>query len=254
MDITKFGSESCPIHASWLPLMLRCPLSTVLRIDDPGPGSKAADTGSAAHHAIANWHRNQGLNEAIERMKAAAPEKFRLADLEVAEAYAQAYTRDARHPRTLEVEKVVSCEVDGVWFTGTLDQLRLNEMGRLSVWDLKTGEDDGNKMKNDYAAQIAAYSVMADVDPGGIIRLRDYVVKSRTPERRAALAAGSPVGVFYPVNFSKARAREIVQEAVAVVKEVRAGRIRVAPGAYCGYCPGCGPEFCLDRREVVIGR
>lgn len=255
-DLISFGTAEYPLRCSALPLLIRCPLRAVLlhmRYATDSSG-KAADTGSAAHKAVAVWHTNgRKYAAAVKAMKEALAD-YPLADLHEAELHFRPYTEDPRNQtaEVVAVEQKVSFTLDPaendptgelIHCTGTLDQLR-SEGGRVFLWDVKTGMSEGWEMSHDHALQVAAYAVGAGVEPGGVIRTRGY-------RKRGVKAAEAPPGVFWPALFDRAGADVLLGGVRAVVARVRAGGGWAGPGDWCGYCPAGGLELCVPKLKSL---
>ena len=248
--LRDFASAARPLRISSLPSLLRCAWASVadfLQLCDR-ESSEAADTGSAAHMAVATWHR-QGRDDdaAVAAMKQS--DQFPKADLADAERFFRAYAADPRNreAEVVAVEREVRLEVKAgkkapIVMQGTLDQLRLVD-GVPYLWDVKTGSRGGYEQLHDYAAQLAGYvwaarhSGFDRCEPGGIIRVRGYHA------RGAELP--SPTGVFFHAAFSADDAERILASVVDRVLEIRAGRVAIQPGAQCTFCPLRGLSSCL---------
>lgn len=250
MKRPKFGTADAPLRSSYLPQLLSCPYSAVLKMEATDrDGNRAADTGSAVHMAARAFHtlarKDARLSIGVMREAVA---KYPLADLKIAEQEFQWYAAD---PRNAEAEAEVVLVEKEITFTlppseedetqaeivvmGTVDQVRREASG-LYVWDIKTGARlQGADMINDHALQLAAYLLGAEqllgepVRGAGVIRTKDYA--DRKP-------------VFWRAPFSRKDARSMLDGVRRVVAAVRAGRAWGNPGEHCRWCPMQSPANC----------
>lgn len=187
--LAELGSDpEHPLRISALPDLARCAgLYAIRRLgmtsDEP---SESAHTGNAAGHGVELWHERPDLpdlDSVMAEVRAAAPARFPLADLETAESLISAYTRDPRNPRR-GVVVPGSCEFEvrltldpwpsdptgrPIYLQGHIDQLRWDqESGAFRVWDVKTGgagvaqsaaRGHGLRLLFDHAWQLSAYTL-----------------------------------------------------------------------------------------------
>lgn len=208
----------------------------------------AADTGSATHYAVADWHRNKDATRAVREMRKAIS-SFQFADLDSAEQHFRAYIAD---PRNQEA-KVILCEEKlsislpahetdptqaDIIIRGTVDQVR-DENGMHYVWDVKCGKSfDGFDMLHHYALQLVAYQAMVrqrfpTTYGAGIIRTADYLKKSPGPVFWFAPWKGNDIDIL----LDTVRLR---------VAEIRRGHVALSPDAKsCDYCPARALANCL---------
>lgn len=250
----NFGDASNPLRPSRLGNLWQCLYRAVAEADGmESAGGKAADTGTAAHLAVAKFHGGASVEEALAAMNGAARD-FPLADLHDAEI---SFTHYAADPRN-QTAKVVAAElkirlviepkfIEGppIVIEGTADQVR-DEGGTLRVWDLKTGKTSAVEMLHGYALQVAAYTLGVAaafpgrrVMPGGI--LRSYAYRTR------GASLPSPDGVFLESPFSFEDCDALLDGARLAVCMIREGLITVTPGAHCTYCPLGGIDLCLPH-------
>lgn len=207
-------------------------------------GGAAAQTGSALHLAVAAWH--QGLGELAMEHALQSMAKLPLADWGEASTWMLAYRADPRNAHDVceHVELPVTVTIDGIRVEGTADQIRRQPGGELAVWDLKTGRGPGLELLNVAAVQLSAYAVAATatlgraVVPGGVIRARDY-------------DTGGPV--FWSASWSLAGARLFVNSALADLRDLARGEVRLRPGRHCAWCPQGGPGVCSDESRPLRG-
>lgn len=258
MRPTDFGTEAFPLRASKLPALLRCPRGALIEMMAESDSGPAADTGSAVHLAVAEFHRNRGDVAAAIKAMIDNLKEYPLADLGTAEGHFRCYAKD---PRNAEA-RVILCEericvrlpapegdtpATEIVINGTLDQVR-EEGGSLTVWDVKTGGMlEGIDMLPYHAAQLAAYQVGATlalarpVNRAGVIRTRDYLKTDRKKQPK-------PGPVFWQGPWSLADAKLILEHVRQVVGDIRRGQIAVAPSAEnCRYCPAGNVANCLRR-------
>lgn len=247
IDVTKFGSADMPLRASTLPRLARCSFSAVIASLQDDVSGPAADTGSAVHFAIAEWHKDKDSQRAIREMRKAI-NTFQFADLDIAESHFRAYTQD---PRNVEAE-IVGCEVKetltlkahetdptqaDIVVNGTIDQIRVDN-GLYFVWDVKTGKAfDGFDMLHHHCLQLAAYQAMASkhypIHGCGVIRTQDYF--KRAPGPAFWLAPWTMRDVVILLDTVRLR-----------VAEIRRGHIALSPDAKsCDYCPAKCLSNCL---------
>ncbi len=221
---------------------------------------KAADTGSAVHKAVAAFHRGADYQEAVEAMRASVQE-YPLADMHEAELHFRPYSQDPRNqeaecvlieePVRLVLEAPAYPTQEAIVIKGTLDQVRRELDGRLTVHDLKTGKaHSGWDMMQIHAPQLAAYTLAASERlnepcyPGSIIRSYGYRV------RGAELP--SPSGVFCEIAWGIEECKLLMFSVCRIVELLRAGKPFVGPGSHCGYCPAGGLESCLPRLRSLL--
>ena len=239
------GTREHPLHASSLDALLRCPWFFVGRLmelweDEPG---EPAHTGIACARAIELWHRGKDLRAALEQTKVEAfgERPFSLADWPTVDKIVARYAADPRNaPDSVAKteEKLVGEVVPGLWVVGRYDQIRRTG-DRLLVWDLKAGR---NPEPWSYAAQLAAYSALAEVEVGGLITLRDYVRKT---------GVGS---VFRPLALCPDACRVLLESVRLEVERLREGIVAARPCVACRYCRFGGPEECLRLLALGGGR
>lgn len=204
-------------------------------------GGAAAQTGSAAHAAIAAWHKNgKEVDKAIATMKKLR-DQFPLADFLEAERLFQLYAADERNQKAkvIHAEYLFHGEIaKGIVLEGTCDQIRDDPEKGWSVWDAKTSRLSGPLIRDQHTYQVAAYAVLASkrfrriVVPGGIIMIRGYESKAKDK-------------VWYPYNLTLDAAKKMMEAVADRVRDVRAGRLQAVPGDHCGYC--IGTQACMEK-------
>lgn len=208
----------------------------------------AADTGSAAHKAIALWHTiaRGNIDAALVGMVQALQE-YPKADLEDAEKLFRSYSSDRANQtaRIVAIEQKVTFTISPsesdptgkpIVIMGTFDQIR-DDRDVWKLWDYKTGKPDGDDMVDDHTLQLAAYCYGATqhfkriVEPGGIIRGRGYTSRSGK--------------VFFGVRWSYSHVSVLLDSLRETVAMIRRGNVFPVQGKYCWYCPHGGPENCI---------
>lgn len=225
------------MRISSLPSLGACPGWWLLSAREPRRVGPAADTGSAAGRAIALYHGGHPPREACALAFADAyvAEHYPRVDLRRARRLAEAYAADPANPPSAatDCEREVFAEVGDtagapLEIRGHVDHVRA---GR--VWDLKAGMHYGGEaMLGVHALQLAGYAVAGGWEPGGIIRL-------------AAYESGGPV--FWPAPWDRVAARALLETVRADVGDLRAGVVKIRPGAHCAWCPAGNPGACLAR-------
>jgi hypothetical protein len=249
MNPEEFATKKYPLRSSKLPALAACTLHTVTSMlsDDESVGTPA-DTGSALHRAIEEWHKNgHDETKALTAMRKDLS-KYPSADLPDSADMFRAYILDPRNVKAEIVEAETEIEINlnpatfdptkkEIVILGKLDQIRL-VAGTYELWDVKSGNRQPDHMLRTYALQIAAYCFGAttllgkQVNPGGIIRTRTYQRK-----RPQCNPLTEPDGVFIPCPFTYDDIDcmfDIIRQKVALV---RMGIYSTSPHAdYCGYC------------------
>lgn len=259
--LTTIATADCPLRASQLDKLVRCPLYglTVLSpdVDTSGP---AADTGSIVHAAVAAFHREKELSRkgsaAVAEIQRAALQ-FPLGDTHEAGLYLTPYITDPRNAaaEVIAIELPVQLTLpphrldptgQPVVIHGTIDQIR-RDHGRTLICDLKTGRRTGWEMIHDHSLQIAAYTLAAracgypDAEPGYLIRAYRY---------RERTATGiSPEGVYWSLPFTAEDCRILLDRVVLELAHLRAGELNLGPGAHCTNCPLGGLASCLPAAK-----
>lgn len=231
-------------------------LDASLLQDEAGP---AADTGTALSFAIEQFHKLRLAGRPIDfdtlmnltkdesERKDRPFEKARWRDVE---NIFDGYINDKRNLETIVLPEVplkttFYVEGDEITLIGTVDQIRVVD-GKLEIWDLKSGQKDGQEMLYDYWPQLFGYTLAAreggipynltfprecytmDIRLGGVMRLKEYI----EPLPRAGKK------VFYPMNNSyrviEANVRRIANRIVELRKEKSQPTVR--PGINCSWC------------------
>ncbi len=253
-DLKDFGSAAYPLRASGLHGLVACTLRAGLEYLEmkKSESRKSADTGSAAHFAIANLHRGETETRAVAGM-AEALGAFPLADLHQAGRIVEAYWADPRNRDaefvTIKGATAVEVKVAAVllpWegdspaivIHGTADQIRIVD-GVAEVWDVKTGDRDAVYMQQEYAFQLAAYSIGfgETARPGGLIRTKGYFTRGAEKP--------SPRGVFIPACIPDAS--KLLDAVRLSVHLIRNGAVTANPGSQCDFCPFTALEYCQPK-------
>jgi len=240
MDLADFASEHCPLHCSRLPEFMGCEWKSLMQHLDlfSREGGPAAQTGTAMHKAVSDWHKHGKEEEAIASMKSLR-DQLPLADFREASQLFRWYAAAKENQKA----KVVHCEcllqgtiAPDVYLEGTCDQIREVE-GVWKIFDIKTSKLSGAFVRDWHTYQLAAYAYLASkcfhrlVLPGAVIMARAL---EKNPDR-----------AFFAYQLTKADVAALMSIAAARVKAVRRGQIIIAPGDHCGYC--IGTTLCVER-------
>jgi RecB family exonuclease len=235
IDVTKFGTRDLPIRPSSAGKLVKCPMSVILSYfeDSDGGGNQGAQTGSVVHRGVEAFHRAGGDAVAAKEALAEALKTFPEANRDKAANWLAAYVADPTNQAATVValEQPVELDYRGVYFKGTLDQIRRDETGALLVWDLKTGSSlEADAAVDEYQFQQAIYVLAArqslglEAEPGGLILAAGYDKKYG---RR-----------FLPMGVSIADCEAMADEVVEQVLAVRSGLRPFRPSAdHCRFCP-----------------
>lgn len=267
-NLRCFGDEEHPLHASSIPTMIKCTWSAALMFifDTEYESSEAADTGSACHVAVAEWHRRKDIKAAVEAMRDSA-NRYPQANLQEAAALFLLYQEDPRNKEAeiavdakgeLLIERKITVRLPPaendptqkeIVIIGTMDQVRIGVDTRPKVWDLKTSKRPGWDLMNAHIYQLGAYALGASfelkkqVGLGGLICPRHY--KNSPP-------AAAPSGVFWPYPNRFNDLEHIVRGIQNAVALIRGGQVMVSPSDQCKYCNGKGTEECLPLLGEVM--
>lgn len=260
-DLTRFGTEDQPLHPSGLGTVVKCPWRAAmeyLATGEESEGGAAADTGSAAHKAIAAFHKGKGQAASLEVMQAHRAD-YPSADLQEAAGLFLCYAADSRNATAdvVLVEEPIQFSISPapedktqapIQVIGTLDQVR-RENGQHYLHDVKTSKLDGLELLNQHVFQIAAYCVGASlklgvkVNPGSLILPRKY--RGKDPN-------SAPVFWHFAWKF------EDIEQILAAVRHsvanIRNGNLYHVPGPYCTWCSARSPDLCLPRLQTVLKR
>lgn len=242
----QFGTEQAPIRPSAAAKLLTCEGWYMYeRLLSDSLGGVAAQTGNAVHAAVQALHTYAGdraseaAKEAALGAMAARVEEFPAADFAQARSCFAAYATREAGADVVHVELPVRCQVLGIWFGGTLDQIRRNSAtGQLEIWDLKTGSKYGpaDTLATAFVQQcvylLAARATLGvPIAPGGILRY----------------PAAKPLG---PRESPELRYKGLtVERAEAIVTEVaqrvlrwreRGTPLLIPIVSGCTWCPGRG--------------
>lgn len=254
------GTAACPVRISSLPKLALCPWSWLMKTMDwyGDEAGAPAQTGTLTGRMVELYHAAGDIQAALRQAVAegrgldATFPRLPLADYAAAEVMFQGYVRDDRnHPYTVafDCERTVTGEIDGVVFRGSIDQARIEADGAVAIWDVKSGRSERGGLMGAYALQLAGYVVAYQqttgrvARAGGIIRMADYVPKSR---------GGVQHDPFIRAGWDYDTCVELLRGAVAKVLELRSGLAAVVPGTHCNYCLGV-PE-CISSDSGVMCR
>jgi hypothetical protein len=266
-----FADQDHPLRISSLNYLTRCEMRALLLndgilTDESGP---AAQTGSLCHLIVSHLHRQKNEHGIwdIDAAIAAVGDwrlRFPLADGETALQHAKGYAQDPRNQEAQIILNETRVELAlpphpsdptglPVFMRGILDQVRLID-GHPRVCDVKTGAKAGAQMLDEYATQVAGYSLAATVlldepcPPGALIRTASYLVKGVDP-------SSQPDGVFWWYSWGLEEAQWLIDKVVAVVARVRAGEVYFGPSDQCAWCcPAGGFQHCSQlARQILAG-
>lgn len=255
----EFGTVKYPLRPSALQKIVECESSVALdpafweTVEDPEEtGGEAAQTGNLVHSGAAEYHRRQGASEK-ERTEAglsaleAAREQFPLGDAKRATKIFQWYASDKANleANVVKVEEKVLFQLpcapfdptgQPIYIKGTLDQIREDEDGRWTLWDIKTGKNYyGEKALKHYELQQCAYLIAAEqtyqkeVHPGGLICTNGYEEKKH---------------VFFHSWYERDAVESLLWPIAVHVAVVRMGRPLITSGDHCRWCVHKKPQNC----------
>jgi hypothetical protein len=256
MNLRHFGRKTNPIRVSSLPMLLTCPGFAVLRMLEEDSAGQAAIDGTTIGRACELWHNGLSTEDALRDSLGENP----LATETFVNSILTEYAQDPRNdelnaslpvlPAFQEQEVKIKLRGGSGWFylVGHVDQVRQDEDGNLWIWDLKAGRMyGGNQMVDVYAAQQALYAIgMSEllgrpVGYGGIVRLRGYIGRTNSQfpvEDRP---------VFFHAGWDLGRCVKFAQRITHTLDDIRRGRVQIAPGGQCTFCPAGGAFNCVDR-------
>ena len=226
---------------------------------DDGAGS-AATMGTAVGRGAELFHEGRNPVDCVETALGEAEGVLGDRDTLTVTQIILAYCEDPRNglcgltqvlPESQE--HALKFEYRGLHFSGHMDQLRRHEDGKLYIWDLKNGKMyGGNQMIDAYAAQLAMYALGASRDfgepvyIGGIIRTRGYIGKAN----QKIWVGDRPV--FFAANWHPDAAMIIADKVVDQIELLNEGRIHIAPGGHCSFCPAGGVGNCTKILSEVV--
>lgn len=261
-DLRDYATDRRPIRISALERFLKCPMSVFLSLCDEGEGGEAAQTGNLVHSGASAFHQMKGeLADRIAASQAAldaAREKFPEGDPKKALKILANYTADkANQDAQVEwcEETVRLClephpsDPTGqpIVLLGHLDQVRLGENSRRSVWDIKTGYRLGaDATVLEYLVQQATYVLAAratlhpNIEPGGIIYTPGYEkARSKT---------------HLPLPLTVESCKLLLAPLPLLVSLIRQGRSVFRPSIdACEWCEHKRWPRCLAKFEGFFG-
>jgi hypothetical protein len=226
-------------------------------LEEDDTSGQAAINGTAIGRACELWHNGASVEDALQKSLGENPTMEQPFVVPLLTEYAS----DPRNgplgslqvlPEYQEQQVKIKLRGKSGWFylTGHVDQVRVDvdDDGKLWIWDLKAGRMyGGNQMVDCYAAQQAFYAIGMsellgrEVGYGGIIRLRGYIGRNNLKipvEQRP---------VFFHAGWDLAKCRRFAERAVSTLDDIRRGRIQIAPGGQCCFCPASGAVNCVDQ-------
>ena len=246
--LETFGTEARFLRPSSLDKLMACPMSVLLAEEDDG--SEGAHVGTCVHKGVEAWHQTLSSEAALGAMRAALKTfpAISATGVRKAETWTAAYIADPKNNVMLtgRIEVPVTLRLTGnVWIKGTLDQLRRDDSGRLTVWDMKTGAWlSAQEARLAYQYQQAAYVLAArqtlgvDVFPGGLIYANAYSDTRPQP--------------FVSMQVSIEDCEALMEEVRLTVMDICAGRVRTTPGPACKWCKQPKFPLCLRKFRSLL--
>lgn len=227
-----------------------------LQMPDEESGA-AADTGSAAHAAIAAFHRGKGVAESLEIMRVKSSD-YPQADLEDAAGLFLSYATDARNvnAKILLIEAPIGFSIAPapedptqapISVIGTVDQVREEQDGNLYVNDVKSSKKDGTDLLHAHTFQVAAYCIGAAIKLNRPVRSAKLILLRKYAGKNASTA---PVFWSYPWTFQDIP--QILESVRRRVAEVRAGKLYHVPNKDCCWCHARSPDLCLPKLQEFL--
>jgi len=234
----------------------------------PQPPSAPASKGTLVHRALQHLHSGppelRDPDRALQCLERAREELatdpdftgLELTEEEWREFYAEAEVlvrhyfelEDPSTIRTIEVEKRVAAEIDGVKLRGVIDRLESDADGGLVITDYKTGAAPKARWEQKSLAGVHFYALLCE-----------HVFHKR-PERIQLLYLSTPAVIS--ATPSDGSIRGVRTKAVAVMQAIRTacttGDFRPNKSALCAYCSF--QDFCPafggdpDQAEPVLHR
>jgi hypothetical protein len=256
-----FATAEHALHASAIPSLVRCSWKTLMTflMQPDGESGEAADTGSAVHQAIHEFHKNTDAAAAIEAMTANIG-KYRRADLNDAAAMFLQYQADPRNRQAQIEASEESIEIrlapapedktqKEIVIVGRLDQIRRIDTG-LRLYDAKSSKKKGWILVQQHMYQMATYSVGATIKfkepvrPGALIRTRSYEGRE---------GASQPPGVFWNYNLTLQQCYVLMDHLRHIIASVRNGKPLPSPhDDWCEWCPASSIDTCMPLLEDSV--
>lgn len=237
-----------------------------------------ANTGTLAHVSIAEWIKTGSIAEGVRAAKESQA-KFLEAeeapgDIEAAQKWLAQYAKDPRNaplgewPKDRSIGRVdyveervglvITLGEKEVCITGTLDQARRKEDGKLYVWDIKTSlylpDREAWHIYWSYFNQLFGYTKGLEftlresnktdtVELGGLILPRSYTARNETRKE-----------VFYRGPHLKRSCHATLLESIAEeIIAIRSGVITPSISVACNQCYVTqGPNECMALLQEII--
>ncbi|MHA1813375.1 MAG: PD-(D/E)XK nuclease family protein [Candidatus Thorarchaeota archaeon] len=274
MNLRKLGTKKYAIRASSIPQIFKCQWSWVMDYlcDTNDLGGEAAQTGTAVGRGIELWHGGRSLKDVLRKLAVdsmtgadggASGHPFPEYDEAKTELLVTCYTNDPRNKgiKIVGQELEVRLELpphewdetgEPILIVGHIDQIREYVNGIRRLWDVKAGKPGGMQALGLALMQQMAYLVglqdteFAPVQPGGIIRMMDYVYRGKPKPLDEAT-------VFYRYDLTLDDASMLMDQVRLSVAAMRAGDISITPGMHCGYCDAGDIGGCMHAFREQFG-
>lgn len=248
------ASEDNPIRASMLPLLFKCPRSFMAKMQSDGDdGGDAAQTGSLAHLGFAEWERTHSESKATKSLQIAMTAKqYPLADnadaMKMLEQYikkdksgtgSKGVTKYVEQKIKIILEPVAEDKTqEKIVIFGTIDLVKeLTDC--YHVIDHKTGRVYGDKMIQNYPAQIAAYVYGASTFFKLNKPVKGYITRTRDLVR-------SNLPYMWDTGIDVDRAKQILDVVRHRIAILRNGQVCATPGDHCDWCNLDAYPSCMD--------
>ena len=241
------------MRISSAPTFMQCAGFHICRSQEADVEHVAATNGTTVGRAVELWHKGSDPEAAVQQAVAENP----TCEGDKVRGWFNGYRMDPRNGNVPEhqefgavipdlQEAEVMLTINGCYFVGHIDQARRGYV--TSIWDLKASSFAGSVLIYTYAAQLALYTCACEqtwgfpCHPGGIIRMTSYGPRAT-------------VSPFYPAQWSREDAWDLVHDITDAIKDARRGKFQLRPGHQCSYCPGGGLSTCRAMvTQIVTGR
>lgn len=258
-EMVSFASEERPMRPSRSAKFGGCPMSTILSMWAEDKGNEAAQTGNLVHDAVEKYHKEKEdrVNAGLAALETARLQ-FPGGDAKKAEKIFRAYASDPENVSAAVpwCEQQVTLRLapapedrtgKPVVIQGTLDQVRENPDGSMTVWDVKTGSRlTGDETAEEYLIQQAVYLLAA---------------------RQTLSESITRCGIIYTPAYESSRKRRHIPMALTVetaillvaplvhwVANVRSGVMQFRPSAEsCKFCPVKPWPNCVNTARTAFG-
>lgn len=252
--LTSFATPEFPLHPSGMRQVLECPWRKAMEHmfygpDGEGDSGAPADTGSAMHAAAAAFHRGSSQSESLASMQERSAE-YPKGDLTDAAGLFLAYANDPRCARVTPaaypdggvfIEREITFSIAPhptdptgapIAVLGTVDQVVVDDVGRLYVRDIKTTRHKPADKIAEYELQIAAYCV-------------GVAMKLGKPVHAAQLIFPRHKCFVHQYEWSFDDVEHILEGVRLGVARIRAGELYHVRNSNCQWCPMKTPAMCM---------